>query len=129
MAEFLQAAHTGLNNAYILFSAFLGIYAAVLAGRDVTISGNFWGAMWVNTFLAGGVLAVSILLLLLGEQAHRVVYYLYAVYFVISLPGLFAIQDGNDNRKAAFFYAVVALFNSAAASRAGTLLVEPWHYI
>jgi hypothetical protein len=126
MEEVLQTAHEGFNNAYIIFSFLLGIYAAFLGANGRTLSGNFWGAMWTNTVLAAVVLLVAIVLLIMGVQAKRSVYYLYGLYFVISLPGLFAIQSGNDNRRAAFFFAVVAVFNSAAAYRAGDLLVKPW---
>ncbi len=126
MADILQIAHEGLNNAYIIFSFFLGIYAGYLGGASKPLSGNFWGAMWMNTFLAGSVFTVTLLLLLFGYEAQRIVYYLYALYFVISLPGLFSILQGNDNRRAAFYFGVVALFNSAAAYRAGEYLVKPW---
>ena len=127
MAEFLQIAHEGLNNAYIIFSLFLGVYAGYLSGAGKSLSGNFWGAMWVNTFLAGAVFFVTLLLLLpFGFEAKRFVYYLYAIYFVISLPGLFSILQGNDNRRAAFYFGIVALFNGAAAYRAGEFLVTPW---
>ena len=127
MAEILKVAHEGLNNAYIIFSLLLGLYAGYLGGASKPLSGNFWGAMWINTFLAGAVFLVTLLLLPFGFEAKRFVYYLYALYFVISLPGLFSILNGNDNRRAAFYFGVVALFNSAAAYRAGEYLVTPWH--
>lgn len=126
MAEFLQTAHEGFNNAYIIFSIILGVYAGILGGSRQSLSGNFWGAMWVNTFLAAATLAVALLLLPFGFQADRFVYYLYALYFVISLPGLFSILEGNDNNRAAFYFGVVALFNGAAAYRAGSILILPW---
>lgn len=127
-----------LNNAYILFSFILGIYAAVIAGRNVPISGDFWGAMWMNTALAAAILAVALIMTLQGlrpygfapdgsgELVERDVYYLYAIYFIISLPGVFAIMRGSDGRNAALFFAAVALFNAAAAYRALENLVEVW---
>lgn len=126
MIDVLQTAHEGFNNAYILFSFILGVYAAYLGANGRPLSGNFWGAVWTNTGLAGMVLLVTIGLLVQGVEAQRVVYYLYQVYFIISLPGLFTILEGNDNRRAAFFFGVVAMFNSAAAYRAGSLLAIPW---
>jgi hypothetical protein len=126
MEDVLPDIHAGLNNAYIIFSFILGIYAAWLGASRGSLSGNFWGAMWTNTVLAGGVFAVAILMLVLGIQARRGVYYLYALYFLISLPGLFAILQGNDDRRAAFLFGVVALFNGAAAYRAGQFLTVPW---
>lgn len=126
MTDALQTLHEGFNNAYILFSFLLGLYAAYLGASDKPLSGNFWGAMWINTGLAALILLVAGMLYLSGVQAYRVVYYLYGVYFIISLPGVFTIMGGNDNRRAAFVFAVVAVFNSAAAYRAGTLLAVPW---
>jgi hypothetical protein len=126
VTEALQALHSGFNTAYILFSFALGIYATILAGRNHPLSGNFWGAMWMNTALAGGVFLVAIMLFVAGSEARRFVYYLYALYFLISLPGLFAILQGNDNQRAALAFGIVSLFNSAAAYRAGEFLVLPW---
>lgn len=126
MEEALQNLHAGLNNAYVIFCVILGIYAAVLAGRNERLSGNFWGAMWTNTALAAVVFAVTLILTILGETPKRRVYYLYAIYFVISLPGLYAALQGDDNRRAALWFGVVALFNAGAAYRAGSVLVEPW---
>lgn len=134
METILQA----LNNAYILFSLILGFYAAIIAGRNVNISGQFWGAMWTNTGLAAMILVVAIILTLQGLRPYgpnpndpnlqmvRTVYYLYAIYFIISLPGIFAITRGNDKRSAALFYAGVAFFNAAAAHRALNVLVTSW---
>lgn|GEM_PF-289813 len=126
------------NTAYVLFSFMLGIYAAVLAGRNVPISGEFWGAMWTNTGLASAILIMAIILTIQGlepigidpdnpsERIIRTVYYLYAVYFVISLPGVFAIMRGNDNQRTALLFGGVALFNAAAAYRAGNILISGW---
>ncbi|MCI0710106.1 MAG: hypothetical protein L0154_08080 [Chloroflexi bacterium] len=126
MEEALPDIHGGLNNAYIIFCFILGIYAAWLGANNRPLSGNFWGAMWTNTALAGAVFVVAMLMLVLGIEARRSVYYLYALYFLISLPGLFAILQGSDNRRAAFLFGVVALFNGAAAYRAGEYLTVPW---
>lgn len=125
------------NNAYVLFCFLVGVYAAYLAAQNIPLSGNFWGVVSINTGLAAAVLVIAIILTLQGKTPHgpnpngdgdaeRSVYYLYAIYFVISLPGLFAIMRGNDNRNAGIFFAVVAFFNSAAAYRAGLLLAETW---
>lgn len=126
-----------LNNTYVLFCFVVGVYATYLAAQNFPLSGNFWGTVGINTGLAVAVLVVAIILTLQGKTPHgpnpdgngemeRSVYYLYAIYFVISLPGLFAIMRGNDNRNAGIFFAVVAFFNSAAAYRAGLLLAETW---
>lgn len=122
MEDGLLILHDGLSNAYILFCTMLGVYAAILAGQGEPLSGNFWGAMWINTGLAAVIFVVALTLVALGESAARSVYYLYMIYFVISLPGLYAILQGNDNRIAALSYGIVAFFNAAAAYRATDLL-------
>jgi len=134
----MEALQGALNNAYILFCFILGVYAATFAGRNVPISGDFWGAMWLNSALAGAVLLVALVMTAQGlrpvglapdgsdRRIVRTVYYLYAVYFVISLPGVFAIRRGNDDRVTALFLSLVAFFNSAAAYRAGNILVSEW---
>lgn len=123
MEDILLVLLDGLTNAYILFCAILGIYAAVLGGQNEPLSGNFWGAMWINTGLAAVVFVVAGLLALVGQTPDRGwLYFFYTFYFVISLPGVYAILQGNDNRVAAFSFGVVALFNSAAAFRADSLL-------
>ena len=112
-------------------------YAASFAARSIPISGDFWGAMWTNTGLAGLIFVVAIIMTLQGLQpygaspegggeVYRDVYYLYALYFIISLPGVFAIMRGNDNRSAALFFSAVALFNGLAAIRVGYWLIDVW---
>lgn len=68
-----------------------------------------------------------IILTVMGVKPKRVItYYLYAAYFLISMPGLFASLRGNDNRRAAYFFGILGVFNAAAAYRAETVLVLPW---
>jgi hypothetical protein len=135
----MEVIHQGLNTAYIIFSFILGMYAATIAGRNVPISGEFWGTMWTNTGLAALILIVALILSATGkkpvgidpegsgESVPRVlVYYLYAVYFIISLPGAYAIMRGNDNRVAAIVFSFIGFFNAAAAYSAIARVVTGW---
>ncbi len=134
----METIFEALSTAYILYALVLGVYAAVLAGRDVPLSGEFWGAMWMNTLLAGAILLVAGVMSAQGlrprgadpdnpdVQIVRGVYYLYAIYFIISLPGIFAITRGNDNRLAALIYSGVALFNATAQYRVVFWLISAW---
>jgi hypothetical protein len=132
----MEVIHQGLSNAYILFCIFLGVYAVSLAGRGLPLSGNFWGAIWVNSGLVTAVLFVALIMTAQGLRPYGVlpgegrrirwVYYLYMIYFVISLPGLFAILRGNDSRWAGLWFGAVAFFNAAAAYRATYVLVDTW---
>lgn len=134
----MQTVFEALNNAYILFSFILGIWAAVLAGRNLPLSGEFWGSVVTNTLLAVVIFIVALILTLQGKRPRglnpdnpddtiiRGVYYLYAVYFIISLPGVYTLSGGNTNRRTALIYGGVALFNSAAAYRAIYWLLTGW---
>lgn len=117
--------HEILNNAYILFSFALGIWSAVQAWRGKTLSGQFWGALATNTILAIVLFLLSLLMAAMGIQAKRGVYYLYAVYFIVVLPGTFALLRGRDDRVAAYIYGIVTIFNGAAATRV-PLLTQSW---
>jgi Na+/melibiose symporter-like transporter len=132
----METIFDGLNNAYILFCILVGAYAVLLAVQDKSLSGNFFGAVAVNSGLAAAILLVALVMTAMGDRpygtaadgsgdAQRNIYYLYAIYFVISLPGVFTLSRGNDGR-IAFIYAGVAFFNAAAAYRAVTLLAETW---
>ena len=73
--------HAILNNAYILFCLLIGLWSSVQAARNQPLGGQFWGALATNSILAGAILLFSLLMALTGIQAHRWVYYLYAVVF------------------------------------------------
>jgi hypothetical protein len=102
------------NTSYILFCFMLGIWSGVLWVRGEGLSGNFWGAMWTCTILAAFNLIVWLARALSGEQL-RFVYALYELYFVIVLPGTFALLRGRDDRTAAGVFAAVTLFSGLAA--------------
>lgn len=103
-----------INTAYILFCFALGVWAGVLALRAQPLSGQFFGAMWTGAGLAVTALLIWLLRTLAGEQL-RSVYLLYELYFVIVLPGTFALLRGRDDRAAALIFAGVAIFTALAA--------------
>jgi hypothetical protein len=107
-----------LNNAYIMFCLALGIWAGVLAIRNRPISGEFWGAMWMCTILAGIGLLVWLGRAISGEQL-RGVYFLYELFFIIVLPGTFALLRGRDDRTATIIFAGIAIFAALSAISAG----------
>ncbi|MBN1965046.1 MAG: hypothetical protein JW910_10380 [Anaerolineae bacterium] len=121
----MPAIHGILNNAYILFSFALGVWSAVQAGRNEPLTGGFWGALALNTALAGAVVGWSVIMALAGIPPARGVYFLYAAYFVVVLPGTFALLRGRDDRTAALLYAIIAIFSAAAATRVPLLTQYP----
>ncbi|HLY26195.1 MAG TPA: hypothetical protein VKQ72_07635 [Aggregatilineales bacterium] len=109
---------TIFNNAYILFCFALGIWAGVEAVRNRALGGQFWGAMWTCTGLAGAGLLIWLARVLSGEDL-RPVYLLYELYFVVVFPGTFALLRGRDDRTAAAIFAFIAIFSALSALSAG----------
>ena len=102
------------NNAYILFCIALGIWAGVQYVRGQGLGGQFWGAMWTCSGLAGVGLLLWVARALSGEDL-RSVYVLYELFFVIVLPGTFALMRGRDDRVAAGIFSAVAIFAALSA--------------
>lgn len=117
--------HQILNNSYILFCLFLGFWASAQAARRLPLGGEFWGAMAVNSGLAAVIMVLALVMSATGIRPKRGVYFLYALYFVIVLPGTFALLRGRDDRMAAIIYGIVTFFSAGAASRV-PLLTQPW---
>jgi hypothetical protein len=124
----LSDIHGILFNAHILFSAALGIWAAGLAATNRPLSGNFWGAVATGTILAVGVLLIGIIMTLSGLRVARLtIYFLYMLWLVIIMPGLFTLLRGRDDRSAAIAFAALCFFNAATSlSMWQRGLVAPW---
>ena len=122
--------HQILFNMHIMYSLALGIWAAVTAVRQESISGHYWGAVLTYALLAGATLLVGIGLLLSGLEPRSgrvVVYLLYMLWLAIIMPGLFSLMSGRDDRQAAIAYALLAIFNfTTSLSMIERELVGPW---
>lgn len=120
--------HQILFNAHILFSTLLGIWAAVMAGRGQSISGNFWGAVGTYTALAVLILLVGIVMTIQGLRPERTtLYYLYMAYLIVIMPGLFSLLSGRDDRSAAIGFALLGFFNaSVSVSMIDRGVLGPW---
>ncbi len=103
-----------INNAYILFCFFLGIWAGIQFLRNQGLGGQFWGAMWTCAALAVIGLLLWLIRSVRGEDL-RSVYVLYELYFIIVLPGTFALLRGRDDRVAAGIFCFVAIFTALSA--------------
>lgn len=120
--------HTVFFNAHILYSLVLGIWAATMAARDRSISGSFWGAVATSALLAGLVLVLGTIMALQGLRVERTsIYFLYMVWLVIIMPGLFTMLRGRDDRSAALAFSMLCIFNVfVSLSMAQRGLVGPW---
>jgi hypothetical protein len=124
----LNTIHQIFFQAVVLYSAALGIWAAVMAGRNRPISGNFWGAVATFVILAAITLGIGIIMALSGLRPPReITYFLYMGWLVVIIPGLFTILRGRDDRSAAVAFAILCFFNAATGlSMMQRAVVGPW---
>lgn len=124
----LNDIHNILFNAYILYAAILGIWAGVTAAQNQSISGSYWGAVLTSAGLALIVTLLGIVMTLQGYRPQRIItYFLYMAYLVVIMPGLFSMLRGQDDRRAAISFSILAFFNAATAiSMWDRGLISPW---
>jgi hypothetical protein len=124
----LDPIHTILFNAHILYSFILGVWGVVMASRKESISGNYWGAVATATILAAAVLLIGVLMTLQGLRPPRTVtYYLYMLWLVVMMPGLYSLLHGRDDRSAAIAFSILSFFNAAtSASMFQRQIIGPW---
>jgi hypothetical protein len=115
----MDSIHTILFNMQIIYSIAIGVYAAVLAVQNGSISGNFWGTMIVYSILNGFTLVLGILLALNGATVasggRNTIYFLYMAFLCVIMPGLFSMLKGRDDKSAAIAFAVLAFFNASVS--------------
>jgi hypothetical protein len=124
----LNDIHNILFNAHILFSIILGLWAASMALRSQSITGNFWGSVATITVLAAIILLVGIIMTASGLRPERMTtYFLYMAWLVVIMPGLFTILRGRDDRSAAIAFMILCFFNAATSfSMLQRNVVGPW---
>ena len=124
----LNIIHNNLFIAHILYSVALGVWAAIMASRKESISGNFWGAVATYSILAGIVTLVGLVMTIQGLRPDRLeLYFLYMAFLVVIMPGLFSMLRGRDDRSAAIAFAFLAFFNaSVSLSMMDRLVTGPW---
>ncbi len=124
----MNAIHDILFNAHILYSLILGGWAALMAARNQSISGNFWGAVATSAVLAGMIMAIGGVMFIQGLRPDRALtYFLYMAWLVIIMPGLFTMLRGRDDRNAAIAFSLLAFFNATTSlSMYQRAIVSPW---
>ena len=102
-----------------LYSLGLGIYAGFLTAREQALSGNFWGSIGVYVILNLVVLIVGIILNIMGftiESSGRTfIYYLYMLFLIVIMPGLYSMLRGRTDRGAGMMFTALALFNASVS--------------
>lgn len=112
--------HGILFNMIIIYSFALGIYAAVLAAQGKSISGNFWGSIAIFSILAAVTTVIGAINAASGArlqdgQNRLIIYFLYMAFLIVIMPGLFSMLRGRDDRQAAIYFSLLALFNASVA--------------
>ncbi|MEZ4667319.1 MAG: hypothetical protein R3E39_05285 [Anaerolineae bacterium] len=99
-----------------------------MAARKESISGNYWGAVAVATLLAASVFFVGLILSAQGLRVARTgIYYLYMIWLVIIMPGLYSMLRGRDDRNAAIAFSLLSFFNTLTSiSMFQRGLIGPW---
>lgn len=117
-----------LFNAYILFTVILGVWSLLMSARNQSISGNFWGAVATISILAAIILGCGVIMFAQGLRPDRpLIYFLYMVYLIIILPGLFTLMRGRDDRSAAMAFGLLCFFNAfTALSMLQRHVLGPW---
>jgi hypothetical protein len=129
----LNEIHNILFNAHILYSLAMSVWAAVMASRNESISGNFWGAVATGAVLAAAITVIGVIMALQGlqpgpEENKRLgLYFIYMSWLVIIMPGLFSLLRGRDDRSAAIAFAILAFFNASVSfSMMQRMVISPW---
>lgn len=124
----LNDLHGILFNMHILYSIILGFWAAMMAARNQSISGNFWGAVATSTILAAAVVLIGIVMTAQGlRTARTLVYFIYMSWLVIMMPGLYSMLRGRDDRSAAVAFSILSFFNAATSTSMWQRgIVGPW---
>jgi len=125
--------HGILFNAHIIFSVILGFWAAVMAARDESISGQFWGAVATYTILIAVTFLIGLLLTAQGlrpgpeDNKRLTLYILYMAFLLVIMPGLFSMLRGRDDRSAGIAFGILAFFNaSVSVSMVDRMVVSNW---
>lgn len=111
--------HNILFQMQALYSLALGFYGGYLTARGKPLSGNFWGSIGVYVILNVVVLIVGIILNIMGytiqSEGRIFIYYLYMMFLIVIMPGLYSIQRDREDRSAALMFTALALFNAAVS--------------
>lgn len=110
--------HTVLSNVTFLFFLFMGVWGLIRAITKRGVDGSYLGAMIIGEGLFILQAIIGLILVFSGARPGRGVHFLYGVFALVALPGLFAYLKGEDDNQAQWYYAVAILFLAGVAIRA-----------
>ncbi|MFN2223436.1 MAG: hypothetical protein PVH65_04155 [Chloroflexota bacterium] len=118
MSVLLQL-HGVVSNSAVLFFFLLGIWGLFRAIRKQGVDGSYMGALVIGELIFVTQAVIGIILAIGGGVPGRGnFHYLYGVFALIALPGLFAYLRGDDSNLAQWYYGLAALFLFGIALRA-----------
>ncbi len=85
--------------------------------RNNGVDGSYLGAMAIGEMLFVVQAILGIILLFGSSSPGRTVHFLYGVFAIVAMPGLFAYLRGDDSNNAQWAYAIMTLFLFGVALR------------
>lgn len=110
--------HDVLSRVAVLFFFFMGVWGLIRAISKRGVDGSFLGAMIIGEGLFVLQAVIGLILVIMGARPGRGVHFLYGVFALVALPGLFAYLKGEDDNQAQWYYAVAILFLAGVSLRA-----------
>lgn len=110
--------HGVLSNTTWLFFLLLGAWGLFRAIRKQGIGSSYWGALIIGEGLFVAQAILGLVLLIDGARPGRTVHFLYGVFAIVALPGLFAYLKGDDSNQSQWYFAILTLFLCGVAWRA-----------
>ncbi|MFZ0549106.1 MAG: hypothetical protein WAM60_26905 [Candidatus Promineifilaceae bacterium] len=112
--------HRVLSNTTWLFFLLAGLWGMYRAIRNYGVDGSYLGALAVGEILFIIQAVLGVILLFFSASPGRSVHFLYGVFAIVALPGLFTYMRGDDSNNAQWAYAIMTLFLFGVALRAIT---------
>ncbi len=116
--DFIGELHEVISRSTMLFFLLIGLWGTYRAIRRYEVDGSYFGALVIAEGLFVVQAILGLILLLGGATPGRTIHFLYGVFALVALPGLFAYIKGDDSNRAQWYYAIMTLFLFGIALRA-----------
>lgn len=114
----LVEVHSAFSWTTLIFFGLMGVWGLIRALRKYRVDGSFMGAMAIGEGLFILQAVLGLILVITGARPGRTIHFLYGVFALVALPGLFAYLKGEDDNQAQWYYAIAILFLAGVSLRA-----------